>query len=200
MKTTMTTRRLAATLPAARRLAIPLLRHPMEPAPGRQPARRPAIPLAPITSTANMEENATAAATQDKKQDDGHNLPSGKRRETVVKERGGEGRPPVPAGTCGTRFEGPKLPASDLHLFLSQQQKYHHRRRKYLRLRIGFLLREKAGERGKKKNQGGEGQTRGGSILMSTGGSILVGVEAERFDPAGINRRLSLLSRSRLRV
>jgi len=109
MKTTMTTRRLAATLPAARRLAIPLLRRPVKTALGSQPARRPAIPLAPITSTANMEENATAAATQDKKQDDGHNLPSGKRRETVVKERGGEGRPPVPAGTCGTRFEGPKF-------------------------------------------------------------------------------------------
>jgi len=177
MKTTMTSGRLAATLPAARRLTISLLRHPMEPAPGLQPAQRPAIPLPPITSTTNVEENAATGAAQEKQEDDGHNLPSGKRRGTVVKERGGESRPPVPAGTCGTRFEGPKLPASDLHLFLSQQQRNDHRRRKYLRLRFRFLLREISGGKIKEKKLEGEGQARGGAILMSTGGSILMGVE-----------------------
>ncbi|MEK7288830.1 MAG: hypothetical protein AAB067_01515 [Planctomycetota bacterium] len=98
MKTTMTTSRLAATLPAAQRLAIPFLRRSVKPAPGLQPARRPAIPLTPITSPTNVEGNAATFATQEKQQDDGHNLPSGKQRETVVKERGGEGRPPVHAG------------------------------------------------------------------------------------------------------
>ena len=66
------------------------------------------------------------------------------------KKRGGEGRLPGVPRACGTRFEGPKLPASDLHLFLSQQQRNDHRRRKYLRPRFRFLLREKSGERGRK--------------------------------------------------
>ena len=50
----------------------------------------------------------------------------------------------------------------------------------------------KIGERGK-KNREGEGQTRGGSILMNTGGSILMGVEGHSGADAG------LLGRTRLK-
>lgn len=98
MKTTMTSGRLAATLPAMRRLTIPFLRRTVKTALGLQPARRPAIPLAPITSTTNVEEIAATGAAQEKQQDDGHNLPTGKQRGGVVKERGGESRPRCPPG------------------------------------------------------------------------------------------------------
>jgi len=84
MKTTMPARRIPPALPAMRRLPVTLLRRAVEPAPGQYAAHRPAIPLATVTPAADMERYAAAAATQEKQQDDGHDLPSGGRRGAVV--------------------------------------------------------------------------------------------------------------------
>jgi len=85
MKTTMTACRLATTLPAVRRLAVTLLRRPVEPAPGLHAARRSAIPLPPVTPTTNVEGNAATIAMEIKQQDDDHNLPYGGQRAAMVK-------------------------------------------------------------------------------------------------------------------
>ncbi len=88
MKTTIPTSRIAPALPAIRRLAIALLRRPVEPMPGLTTASRPAITLAPVTPAANMEGNAATITTEKKQKDDGHNLPYGGQRAAMVKRHG----------------------------------------------------------------------------------------------------------------
>src|SRR4030065_44691 len=66
----------------------------------RPPPRRPPVPLPPPAPAADMKGNPASAATKTKQKDDGHDLPSGARRGTVVKEKVRGGPRPAPSGSA----------------------------------------------------------------------------------------------------
>ena len=90
------------------------------------------------------------------------------------------GAAPGAFGVCGTRFEGPKLPASDLHLLYPNDRQMataagNTSGRGSSPYASTILRYVDVGEERKTE----DGKIRpGGAILMSRGGSILVGVEA----------------------
>ena len=175
MKTTMPARRIPPALPAMRRLPVTLLRRAVEPAPGQYAAHRPAIPLATVTPAADMERYAAAAATQEKQQDDGHDLPSGGRRGAVVKRQGVPR--PVPSGSAELASKVRSCPLRTFTCFIPTTDKWPSPpgtppaadRRLTRQQSFGMWT---WGKREKPKTGRSDP---GGAILMSRGGVILVG-------------------------